>query len=429
MKARINNYLQEQLKNLSIKFLNKYHPEIIAITGSNGKSSTKEAVATVLKAKFNVLSSPGNYNTEFGVPLSILEERMPCFIIKWPYILLKSYLKLFFKNQYYQKLVLEIAADKPGDIEYLTSFIKPDVGILTSIGESHLELFKNIDNVAKEKSILLKRTKTDGFLCLNYDDPRILKIGKKLSHKIIWYGCSDKADLWGSNFEQNLNGIKFNINYKNDSLPIIIYNVLGKHFIYPILAGASVGIIYGMSLGKVINQLKKVNFPKGRMRIINGINESKIIDDSYNANPNSMIAALETVNLLKKDYVNQSRIIGVLGTMNELGDYEQEGHEKVGRKAAEVLDFLITIGKPANSYLTQAAIKKGFLPNRIFKFNNSIEAGQFLKKFIKNYDIILVKGSQNNVRTEWVVEQIMENPEKAKELLVRQERPWKKPKF
>jgi len=426
MKNSILKHIEKILKTLSAKVLNKYNPEVIAITGSNGKSTTKEAIACVLREKFTVLTSPGNYNTELGVPLTILEQKIPRFFIGWPIILLKSYLYTFRKN-YYQKLVLELAADKPGDIDYLTSFIKPKVAVLTNIGPSHLEQFKTIENVAKEKRILLERTIDNGTLCLNKDDKKIRQMAQGLSRKIIWYGTDNSADIWASNFEQNLTGIKFNINYKNDSLPIILHNVLGRHLVYPILAAVATGLIYEISLGKAIYGLKSIKLPFGRMNIILGISDTIIIDDSYNANPSSMLAALQTLEELDKKKIIKGRKIGVLGSMNELGDYEKEGHEQVGEKSAQVLDYLITVGKPANQYLASKAIETGLSRNKIYKFEDSINAGKFLKSFIKKDDIILVKGSQNNVRLEWAIEQIMAEPNKAKELLVRQKSPWEKP--
>lgn len=426
MKKSILKHIEKILKDLSVKVLDKYNPEIIAITGSNGKSTAKEAIASVLRKKFTVLTSPGNYNTELGVPLTILEQKVPRFFIGWPITLLKSYFYTFHKN-YYQKLVLELAADKPGDIDYLTSFIKPKVTVLTNIGPSHLELFKTVENVAKEKKILLERTINDGTICLNKDDEIIRQMALELPQKIIWYGTDNSADIWASNFEQNLTGIKFNIHYKNDSLPIILHNVLGQHFVYPILAAVATGLIYEISLGKAIYGLKSLKMPSGRMNIISGISDTIIIDDSYNANPSSMSVALQTLEELDKKKIIKGRKIGVLGSMNELGEYERKGHEQVGEKAAIILDYLITVGKPANGYLASKAIEVGLARNKIFKFENSISAGKFLKGFIKKDDIILVKGSQNNIRLEWAIEQIMSEPEKVKELLVRQKSPWKKP--
>jgi UDP-N-acetylmuramoyl-tripeptide--D-alanyl-D-alanine ligase len=428
MKQYFLKRIEKILRNLSVKILEKYNPEVIAITGSNGKSSTKEAVACVLRGKFTVLASPGNYNTEIGVPLTILGQKMPRLTIGWIVIILKCLIRIYFYRNYYDKLVLELAADKPGDINYLTSFIKPKIAILTNIGPAHLKFFKTVFQVETEKKILLERTKKDGFLCLNKDDKRIRKMVDSFQQKIIWYGTSPGVDVWASNFEQNLTGLKFNINYKNDSLPIILNNVLGRHLAYPILTAIACGLIYDISLVKAIGSLRNLKLPKGRMRIIKGIKKSIIIDDSYNANPSSMLAALRTLDELDKRKLIKGRKIGVLGTMNELGNYEKKGHQEVGEKAALILDYLVVIGKPARQYLASKVINVGFSSNRIFKFENSIKAGKFLKSFIQKDDIILIKGSQNNVRTEWVAEQIMAEPNKASEILVRQKSPWKKPK-
>jgi UDP-N-acetylmuramoyl-tripeptide--D-alanyl-D-alanine ligase len=429
MKSSFLKFIENFLRKQTVKVLEKYQPEIIGITGSNGKSSTKEAIACVLKAKFSVLPSFGNYNTELGIPLSILEQKMPRWNIGWLIIILKSFFYTFFHKNYYEKLVLELAADKPGDIAYLTEFIKPKISVLTNISATHLKEFKSVSAVASEKEVLIEKTERNGFLCLNKDDECIRRMATDRPQKIIWYGTDNSANIWASNFEQNLFGLKFNINYKNDSLPIIINGTLGKHLAYPALAACACGLIYNISLGKSIHQLKGLSLPKGRMRIILGIKNSTIIDDSYNANPSSMLAALTTINELDQQKIIKGRKIGVLGTMNELGKYKKEGHEKVGQKAAESLDYLITIGKAANQYLASKAHQEGLVKHKIFNFNDSQKAGKFLNSFIENNDIILVKGSQNNVRTEWVVEQIMAKPEKASDLLVRQEPSWKKPKF
>lgn len=428
MRLSFLKFIEKYLRSLAIKVLKKHNPEIIAITGSNGKSSTKEAIALVLKSKFSVLASSGNYNTEFGVPLVILEQKAPSNIILWPITLIKCFFYAHFHNRYYEKLVLELAADKPGDIKYLTSFIKPKVAILTNIGPSHLKEFKTISNVASEKKILLEQTKSSGTLCLNMDDERIHQIGPHFQQKIIWYGINPQADIWASDINQNFSGLNFHINYKNDSLPITLKNTLGQHFIYPVLAAIACGLIYDIGIGKTIHELRELRLPPGRMKIIKGINDSIIIDDSYNANPQSMIAAISTVQELCKTGEIHGRRIGVLGSMNELGDSEKKGHEEVGNKIIGSFDYLLTIGKSSSQYLASKAIEKGFPVNRIHKFDNSLVAGKFLKKFIKRKDIILVKGSQNNVRTEWVVEQIMAEPEKSGQLLVRQYKPWEKPK-
>ncbi len=419
------NIVEPFLKNLASLMLKKHKPEIIAVTGSLGKTSTVQAIFLILSKNFSTSVPKKSYNTEIGAPLVVFDQQIPhptTSIFKWFVVFKNCLLKIIFQKKYYQKLILEIGADKPGDIRYFTSFIKPHVAVITAVAPVHLSEFKNIDDILKEKQILIENLSSDDFAVLNYDDARVRKMADNTSGKVIFFGLNKKADIYASNIIFQIDGLTFTLNYQGKSTFVKMPNIISKHQIYTFLAAASVSLVFGFNLQDISQILQKIKLPPGRMNLLKGIKNSLIIDDSYNSNPQAACAALETLAGFK-----ERRKIAALGTMNELSDFTEKGHRQVGRKAAGVVDLLIIVGKEAKKYLADEAKKSGLLSTSIFCFENSLEAGNFLKNKIKENDIILVKGSQNNVRMEWLTEQIMKNPEDASNLLVRQSQEWEKP--
>ncbi|NIM46776.1 MAG: hypothetical protein GTN40_01295 [Candidatus Aenigmarchaeota archaeon] len=436
MKKTTKKIIVYILTFLAKRMLVKHHPEIIAITGSFGKTSTKAAISLVLKKRFRVLSPQRSYNTEIGIPLAIFNEEVPYplySLLGWGKVILRMIKKLFSTKRYYQKLVLEVGADAPGDIKHIMSFIKPKIGVVTGIGVAHIGNFKNSDEIAKEKETLIKSLGKDGWAILNYDNKYSKEMAKKSQAKVVYFGEKTGSDFQAAGIKNTLYGLSFGVSFdplifkedlesevKKITKPVKT-SIFGEHFIYSILPAIIVGMIYKMSFDEIAQVLKDLNNLKGRMNMILGIRGSLIIDDSYNANPESTIGALKSLTLLK----TKGRKIVALGTMNELGDYTEKGHQQVGSEVAKVADVLITVGEEARKFLATEAHKKGLSRNRIFCFANSQDAGQFLRNFIVPNDVILAKGSQNNIRMEWLVREIMAKPEQAKNLLVRQSKEWK----
>jgi UDP-N-acetylmuramoyl-tripeptide--D-alanyl-D-alanine ligase len=418
--------VEPALRSLAFFMLKKHKPEIIAITGSVGKTSVKEAIALLLSQKFKVLTPKRSYNTEIGTPLAIFSQYVPypvTSILGWARVLKNCIFQILFKKEYYQKLVLEMGADKPGDIKYLTSFIKPHIAVITAVVPVHLLQFKTIDDIAREKEELIKNLSSSDWAVLNYDDERVKKMGNNTSGKIIFFGLDKKADIYATHITSGLHGLTFTLNWKDKFVSVCMPNIISRYQIYTALAAAAVAIVFNMDLREISLALQKFKLPPGRMNLIYGVCDSLIIDDSYNSSPYAACKALETLAEFKG-----RRKIAALGTMNELGDYEEKGHREVGKKAAGVADLLITVGKEARLFLAQEAYKSGLSRDKIFCFENSLQAGDFLKDKLKKEDIVLVKGSQNNVRMEWLVEKIMKNRQKAKDLLTRQGPEWDKPK-
>lgn len=394
MKKLFRGWLQLILHDLTKRVLDKKHPDIIGITGSVGKSSTKEAIYTVLKGKYKdkLLKSVGNLNNEIGLPLTILGFKKSPKFYEWPLALgiaaIRAYIPQFNPLSKYSVLILEFAADKPGDIYYLTSFLKPRVAVITYIGEAHLEFFDSIDQIAIEKANLARIVpKENGYVILNSDNDYCWKIGLALKDrkKVIYFGSDDKANLVFSNVKYDFNGTEFDLNYKNTKHKIKL-NTIGTSQIYSVMAAICVGISYNISLENIIESLKDYHSLSGRDTIVKGINGSQIIDSSYNANPTSMKVALETLKGLKTN----GKKIAVLGGMKEIGKISPKAHQEIAEIARNVANKVVLIG---DEFKTEKA-------NKWFK--TSSEATDFLLDKIEKDDIILVKGS-HSIRMDKIV--------------------------
>lgn len=395
-------------------------PEVIAITGSAGKTSTKEFLRKLLEIDFDVLAPEEGYNTEFGAPMALFGQKTPKninSIFAWLAILVKLFFKALFVGDYPQKVIIEMGADKPGDIKYLCSIFKPNVGIILTVLPAHLAEFKSEIGVAAEKGELAKAIGEDGKLFLNADDSKVKAMATLTRGRVIYFGKAKGKGYFAESVKTDLKGIEFDLVHNDQKMKMLV-RLYGKHMIYSILSAIAVAAEEGISLRKIKDELKEIVPFKGRMNLVEGINGSIIIDDTYNANPESMKEALEF--LSQRD----GRRIAILGSMNELGDVEAEAHEEIGRVAASSADLVVTIGDPAKNYLAPATIKEGMKLSQVRSFKTAVEAGEYLKGQIKEGDVILAKGSQNNVRAEKAVEIIMNDPMDRKKLLVRQSDFW-----
>ncbi|MFC1612907.1 UDP-N-acetylmuramoyl-tripeptide--D-alanyl-D-alanine ligase [Patescibacteria group bacterium] len=426
--------LQNILAFLSKKVLKKYNPDIIGITGSVGKTSSKEAVFSVLKNKYSIRKNIKNYNNEIGVPLTILGcESGNRSFMKWSLIILKGIrLILITDKNYPDIIILEMGADKPGDIKYLTTLAPCKIGILTNISESHLEYFGTFKKIIKEKESLLLSLPKKGFAIINADNEYTKEIREKLKCDSFSYGFTEQADVRAieldidksiiSGKKVSIRGINFKVKYKGNIVPIFLPNMLGKQQIYAALAAVSAGVANGINLVEISDSLRKYKPPVGRMNIIDGIKDTVILDDTYNSSPKASEIALEAIrniNLVGDEYKYV-----VLGDMLELGNYTEDAHKRVGRAVVDSgIDVLVTVGEKARD-IAREAKKNGMDRNCVYSFTNIKEAGIFLQDRIQEGDLILVKGSQA-MRMEKIVKELMAEPLKAKELLVRQDATWK----
>jgi len=401
----------------------RHKPEVIGITGSAGKTSTKEFIAKLLDIDFNILAPKGGYNTEIGAPLALFEEDVPKDInsvFGWLGLLARTLKKAITSKHYPEKIIVEMGADKPDDIKKLCKIFKPRVGIVLAVLPTHLLEFKTIIGVFREKSQLAQATPADGKLFLNWDDERVREMATLTKTEVVFFGQENKDGYVASNLESDIKYLSFNLSGPRGIQTDIKVRLYGKQMVYPILSAISVALENNISLAKIKETLKTVRPFPGRMNVIEGVNDTIIIDDSYNANPKSTI---ESLAFLKKQ---KGRRIALLGNMNELGDYEVEGHEIVGESVAGSADLLITVGDVSKSHLAKKALKCGMSKDKVSSFKTSEEAGSFLLKNLKKGDIVLAKGSQNKVRMEKAVEIIMKDKKNKKKILVRQSDFWNK---
>ncbi len=412
--------------------IERYKPIVIGITGSVGKSSTKEAVYSVLKHKFRARRSPKNYNNEIGVPLTILGEKSPGKnLIKWLILFCRSIRKIFFVKNYPEVLVLEMAADKPGDIKYLVNIVKPSRGIITAVSPAHTQFLGNVEGVLKEKQNMVTNLDYSAWAILNGDDENIKKIKNKVHCKVITYGLSENIDVSAiqANFRQELEdkqvkikGLGFKINYNGSVVPVFLSRAVTNARVYSTLAAMAIGITFDMNLIKMAKYLSEDRILPGRMNPVCGIKSSLILDDTYNASPRALDFALKSLDEIKKHPDSKKWV--VIGDMKELGLRSEEIHYNFGKKISKMgFDRLVCVGPEAKS-LAKGARASVMNKENIFEFEDSLNAAEFIKGKIEEGDVLLVKGSQA-VRMEKIVEKIMKYPEKKESLLVRQTKRWK----
>lgn len=419
--------IQKILRTLARGILKKYKPDVIGITGSVGKTSAKEAVFTVLKKQFNLRKSEKSYNNELGLPLTILGCKSgKKNFIKWLGIFSKGLRLILFRDKKYPRiLVLEMAADRPGDTKYLTDLAPCKVGVITSVAEVHLEFFKSLENIVKEKQIAISHLTDTDWAVLNGDEEQVLAMKERTKARILTYGFKKGVDVRAiemnqeSKIRNQKSGINFKLSYEGRIVPVFLSNVLGKQQVYAALTGASVGIIYKMNLLEITKALEDYQSPAGRTCLIPGIKHTLIIDDTYNSSPKSAKAALDLLNEMNC----VSKRWAILGDMSELGSYTEQSHQEVGEYAVQKgIDVIVTVGEMALD-IVQGARKSGFSEDRLFNFASTEEVGKFIQNKLREGDLLLIKGSQS-VRMERIVKELMAEPLRAKELLVRQD--WKK---
>lgn len=412
--------------------LKKYKPKIVGVTGSVGKTGTKEAVAQVLGKRFKVRKSQKSFNHELGIPLTILG----CDNAWWnPLAWLKNILEgaslILFRAPYPEWLVLEIGVERPGDIDRVTRWINFDVAIITRLPEIpvHVEFFRTPEELIKEKLKLAKAVGESGVVVLNYDDPKIMTAYGEMRGRVLTYGFGEGASIRASNehvLYNELNGGKmpdglaFKVDYGGNNVPFRLRGILAFHQIYGVLAATATGLALGINLVDTAEVVENLEAQPGRFRLLLGIKDTVIIDDSYNASPAAVESALKTLEQIEI----KGRKIAVLGDMMELGPLSVEAHRAAGLQAAAIADIIFTVGLRMK-FAVEELERKRFAKTKKFHFDDWRGVGEKLQQVLKPGDIVLVKGSQS-MRLEHVVEEVMAQPESKEVLLVRQEPEWLK---
>lgn len=410
--------------------IKKYNPKVIAITGSVGKTSTKDAVFTVLSKFKTVRKSEKSFNSEIGLPLTIIGAQNGWndpFL--WFINIMHGFSMILWKHSYPEYLVLEVGVGKPGDIKKnVIPWLKSDVVIITRFPEKpvHVEFFNSTLDIIEEKSALVSSLKKDGVLILNHDDEKVYSLHQKSNNKTISYGMHDNATYRASypaysyithNKIKIPNGINFKLEYEGNTFPVFMPNILGMHNIGQGLAAIACAHELGCDLLLSIKELSEYITPPGRLSLVEGINNSVIIDDTYNSSPVAMEAATQ---VLKE--IEGKRKIAVLGDMLELGKFTEEEHRFVGQQISKVADILVTVG-PRAKWISEEAVESGLSAKNVYSFDSSATVAKFLEGMVEKGDILLIKGSQG-VRLERAVAAIMEHKELKKALLCRQDKEW-----
>lgn len=417
--------LRWKLRFLAQLTIWRYRPGIIGVTGSVGKTSTKLAIAAVLGSERRVRASRGNLNNDLGVPLTILGdwrekdlklisreqpegERIFEKSFFWLKVICLGCFRVIFpqRSSYPEILVLEYGADRPGDIKNLLGIARPNIGVITAIGDVpvHVEFYKGPDEVAREKARLVEYLPAAGFAVLNCDDKTVMDLQDRTRAHVMTYGFGKGAELRISRFENRSDdnepkGITFRLEYAGTAVPVKLEGMLGKSQAYAAGAAAALGLIFGMNLVKISEALKSYIPPPHRMQLLRGVKDTYIIDDAYNASPLSMEAALHALSSLPG-----RRKIAVLGDMLEIGEYTMKAHEEVGRKAGAFVDLLVTIGSRAK-FIAEGAKKERMSKKNIKSFDTPEEAAKPVEGLIKKGDLILIKASRG-IHLERVVEEI-----------------------
>jgi len=419
----MRQFLQSFLASLSREILSKYKPIIIGITGSVGKTSTKEAVFCVVSQKYKTRKSKKNFNNEIGLPLTIIGADAPGRnVFKWIAVFFKAVLLIITPQKYPQVLVLEMGVDRPGDMDYLLSIAKPHIAIITAIGYSHYEFFKDEGSLDTEKGRIIEVLSEIDFAILNADDKRAAAQKNKTKAEVYTYGFTGQgAQITNvsENVSAPLQGVSttFTAITKHKTFTTTLYT-LGTTHISSIAAAIATAEILNIDTQSIANGIREYKPVPGRLNIIAGIKKSVLIDDTYNAAPDSTKTALAVLQKVPGQYK-----IAVLGDMLELGPISDKAHREIGKLVASMhIQKLLTVG-PSGKIIAQSAIEHGMDKDTVIMFDTSVQAGVPLQNMLPPGAIVLIKGSQG-VRMEKITKEIMAEPMRAEELLCRQYGKW-----
>jgi UDP-N-acetylmuramoyl-tripeptide--D-alanyl-D-alanine ligase len=337
---------------------------VVGITGSVGKSTTKEMIAEVLSTRYRTLKSPGNLNNEIGLPLTMLRL-----------------------STGHQRAVLEMGFYVPGEVAFLCDIAQPQIGVVTNIGTVHAERAGSQEAIAQGKAELVQALPPapEGVAILNFDDPWIRKMEEKTRARVFFYGLSPEAHLWADQVVGlGLDGIRFRLHYLGETLHVKI-PLIGRHSVHTALRAAAVGLAEGMNWQEILEGLNQ-GHTQLRLAVVRSENGALLLDDTYNASPESMLAAMNLLDEL------DGHKVAVLGDMLELGPYERGGHEMVGLRVAQVAQVLVTLGERAHM-IAEAARRAGMKKAAIIEFNDIDPLMDWLKNNLTKKDVVLIKGS------------------------------------
>ncbi len=413
-------FLQKKMELLVQEYF-VTHPEIklIAVAGSVGKTTTKNVIATILSEKYKIGGAlkTKNYNTEFSVPFSILGIKYPKNIkspIAWMQVFREARRKIRSKADV-DIIIQELGVDKPGDMGIFQKYLQPDIAILTAVTPEHLATLKDMETVTREETSIFSFSKT-GYINKNDVDY------EKVTGNVVGYGIEDGQKSLENQIRildfSEKKGFKCEFSNRDEKFEFEV-KMFGEHVLKSIVVGIAIGLDFGLSVENIKRGISKIVPVYGRMNLLDGINSSTIIDDSYNSSP---VAVQKAINTLY-EFTVEGEKIAILGSMNELGPISEEAHREVGKMCdPKKLKFLVTVGEEAEKFIAEEANKNGC---EVYSFKNAREAGEFVKKKITKNSIILVKGSQGDIYLEETIKSLLRDPADVSKL-VRQSKQWMK---
>jgi UDP-N-acetylmuramoyl-tripeptide--D-alanyl-D-alanine ligase len=368
------------LQQASAGWRSRHDVRVVGITGSIGKTTTKDLVALVLAQRHCVLKSQGNYNNEIGLPLTLLRL-----------------------NAAHHYAVLEMGTYGPGEIRLLAKLARPHIGVVTNVGPVHLERMGTIERIVAAKSELPHALPADGVAILNGDDERVQSMTKGTQAQVFTYGFTSDCDLWADSVETHgLSGVRFRFHYRRpggtEECVDARIPLLGRHSVYTALRAAAVGLVEDLTWDEILRGLRLGE--QVRLAVLAGIRGSILMDDTYNSSPESATAALDALVDL------EGRKIAVLGDMLELGAQEAAGHYQVGRRAADVVSLLVTVGERGR-LIGAGALESGMAQERVAHMADNEQAIAYLQTEIQEGDVLLIKGSRG-MSMEQIVEALVD---------------------
>lgn len=404
--------------------LMKYKPKVVMITGSVGKTSTKDAVASALSIAFNLRASEKSYNSEFGVPLTIIGAGNPWYSASaWLRVFQRALSLIFFTHSYPELLVLEVGADRPGDVKHILRIVSPDAVVVTRLPDIpvHVEAYASAEAVREEEFAPAYTLSTGMPLVICADDHNAVRKSARLSATLFTFGFAEGATVKLSNVRVVKDdgcpiGMAVDAEIAGEKQTLKVPCAVGRSQIFAPAAALALATALGVETKHLEKGLSRYEPPSGRGKVLDGVNGSILIDDTYNASP----AAVQEI-LSSLPQITAKRRVVILGDMLELGRYSKGEHEKIGRLASEVADVVVSVGVRAQA-IASSARESG--KTEVLDFPDSYSAVGGLKGVIQEGDVVLIKGSQS-IRMERIVASLLNNPTDTSKL-VRQEKEWQK---
>lgn len=400
------------------KILKKYNVKVVVVVGSVGKTSTRQAISAILSQKYKLKFQEDNYNVPISIPFVITDQKIPTPIhnaVGW-YRAWKKGQAILKKGLDYELLVLEYGIDYIGEMKLFAPICQPDYTVVSAVAPEHMEFFKSLDLVAREELSVSQFAKK---LLINDQTVKRQYVEKYVAEDALVSYYGSKTDLDYQEVVKRQEDGFYHLKVLDKAGHVICAcptQMVARHSLNALTAACIVASQFGMTRSDIEKAIRSYQNPKGRMRVYRGINDSTIIDDTYNSSPVAAIAALEAL----AEFTAKKRI-ALLGNMNELGDFSAEAHKQVGRACKpDKFDLIITLGPDANRYLAPVAKIQGC---RVITTDSPAQAAEIIKQELSSGSVVLAKGSQNKVYAEEAVKELLKNP-KDKDNLVRQSAEW-----